>query len=72
MNVKQIVEEYLTAHGYDGLYDEDGECGCLKDDLFACGEGWMCECKPGYKTNCGCGDHDWRVVARREEGTNET
>ena len=65
MNVKLIVEDYLTAHGYDGLYSEDGECGCLKDDLFACGEGWLCDCEPGYKTDRG--NHGWRIVPRRED-----
>ncbi|MFA4945893.1 MAG: hypothetical protein WC789_14495 [Lentisphaeria bacterium] len=30
MNVRQIVTEYLTEHGFDGLYDPDsGECACL-------------------------------------------
>jgi len=47
MTIKQIVEQYLRANGYDGLCTED--CGCFLGDLFCC----CCEahedCKPGYK-----------------------
>ena len=47
--VKQIVQDYLTAHGYDGLYDGDG-CGCRLGDLFPCTDSFS-NCMPGY--TCG-------------------
>ena len=50
MDVKEIVEEYLKANGYDGLYNYVG-CGCALDDLDACGEISPC-CEPGYKRIC--------------------
>ncbi len=37
MNVKQIVREYLMANGYDGLFNENGECGCDFEDFMPCG-----------------------------------
>lgn len=33
MNVKEIVEAHLKAHGYDGLWNADGECACKVGDL---------------------------------------
>jgi predicted amidophosphoribosyltransferase len=51
MDVKDIVTEYLTANGYDGLYNDDGECGCCLADLAPCGE--LCaECKAAYANEC--------------------
>ena len=47
MDVKEIVEEYLKANGYDGLFVEDC-CACELDDLFPCHE-YCGECIAGYK-----------------------
>lgn len=54
MTVKEIVEDYLKKHGYDGLYQEDLECACLIEDLFPCET--VGDCLPGYKGPCDCGD----------------
>ncbi len=48
-NVKEIVTRYLTANGFDGLYDD--ECGCFTGDLFPC-ESDPGKCKPGVKETC--------------------
>ncbi len=50
MNIWQIIEAGLTAKGYDGLYNEDGDepCGCLKTDLAPCGRSELGGCEPGY------------------------
>jgi hypothetical protein len=48
LTARDIVLEYLDAHGYDGLYDDD--CGCIKDDLAPCGE-ISTDCLPGYRTD---------------------
>lgn len=49
----------LVRNGYDGLY-YPGECACLANDLYPCGERQP-ECRPGMKVPCDCGDHDWHV-----------
>jgi len=38
MNVHEIVKKYLVENGYDGLVDEESECGCLITDLAPCQE----------------------------------
>jgi len=48
MTVKEIVEEWLKEHGYDGLCNPDAECGCALDDLIPC-EGACDLCQPAYK-----------------------
>jgi hypothetical protein len=51
--VLEIVRQYLKTNGYDGLYNEDGQCACLLDDLHPCGEyNDISECSPGYKYVC--------------------
>jgi len=44
MNCKEIITEYLTNHGYDGLYD--GYCWCTLDDLIPC-DYCFDKCLPG-------------------------
>ena len=44
--VKQIMETWLPANGYEGLAGD--ECGCVVGDLCPCGEGGM-DCVPGHK-----------------------
>lgn len=46
--VIDLVRQSLIDAGYDGLYNEDAECGCLLDDLRPCGNDFA-ECNPGYK-----------------------
>jgi hypothetical protein len=54
MTVKEIIEQYLAKHGFDGLAG-DG-CGCQLSDLMPC-EGTasgndISGCVPGYKVPC--------------------
>lgn len=67
-NLKELVAEKLKADGFDGFYNEDGECACEVSDLFPCGEPSMTGCRAGYKgpcdaSNCanggGCNFHIW-------------
>ena len=57
---------WLTRRGFDGLYSP-GECACLVDDLYPCGERGE-GCRPGYKGDCtddceheGAGEGNWHV-----------
>jgi hypothetical protein len=53
MNVREIVMDWLKEHGFDGLFNSDGECGCKRDDLCHCDEPSI-YCKAGYLHPCGC------------------
>lgn len=67
-NVKGIIVEYLKEHGFDGLFNESGECGCELEDLAPCwnlGE----DCEPGFKVPCDCGDHDFHIEPVKCAGT---
>ena len=56
----------LRKAGYDGLY-YPGECACLVDDLYPCGER-QDGCRPGYNGDCtdeceheGAGKGNWHI-----------
>jgi hypothetical protein len=66
MDIKEIVKSYLEDNGYAGLWSPEGECACVNDDLFPCGEVFS-ECEAGYKAACDCGEHDWHIVANKPE-----
>ena len=51
MTVAEIVREYLEKNDFDGLVEEDAECGCDLDDLAPCGE-MRATCEAGHKTDC--------------------
>jgi len=54
--MEEIVSEWLTAHGFDGLFNPDaGDCACLVGDLFPC-DSPNENCKVGYKVPCNCGE----------------
>ena len=58
MEVKDIVEQYLKANGYDGLYNPVGECGCEIGDLAPCCEHQM-HCEAAHKVPCTGAECDW-------------
>jgi hypothetical protein len=37
-NIREMVTDWLTAHGYEGLYNSGLECGCGFVDLMPCDE----------------------------------
>lgn len=57
--VRQMMEEYLKENGFDGLYNENGDCGCVIGDLMCCESEGIENCLGGYKIEC---NHD------REDG----
>lgn len=48
--VREIVFQFLTEHGFDGLY-YPGECACVVGDLMPCSSE-QGSCRPGYRTEC--------------------
>jgi len=50
MTCKEIIQDYLKTHGYDGLYNEMGECGC--DGDAPCESGELPDCEPAYLHEC--------------------
>ena len=46
--VEKILEDYLRANGFDGLYNSDIECGCHVDDLAPC-DSLGCYCQAGHR-----------------------
>ena len=47
--VDSMVAQWLTIHGFDGLYNDvvNETCGCRIGDLFPCNQ-LSCNCRPGY------------------------
>lgn len=71
MKVEEIVKEWLKAQGYDGLFNEAGECACLLEDLAPCGE-LSGECQAGHKIQCSDVVDDFQIVPEREVSSCET
>lgn len=51
--LKDYLKKKLAEDGYDGLFNNDGKCGCDLEDLIPCGEPSE-YCQPGYKGPCDC------------------
>lgn len=70
MESEHQTKEWLTAHGYGGLY-VPGTCGCELSDLAPCGQ--MCEsCAPGYKHSDPRPGHDgWWAIFGKQEAPDE-
>lgn len=68
-DVKEMVAEYLKEKGYDGLYSEDGECGCELADLAPC-LAMGTHCRAGYRVDgCACGEgHDFHIQEGKPNG----
>ena len=47
MTVREIILEYLTTNGFDGLCTD--ECGCSVDDLAPCCSECVMDCVPARK-----------------------
>lgn len=68
MTIAEVLKEWLLEHGYDGLFNSDGECACTLGDLGPC-ESWPEGCEPGYIATCPetCGEHDWHIQREKPE-----
>ena len=54
--VEDILIAYAKEHGYDGLVDVFGDCGCEIDNLAPCISEGILTCRFGYKVPCTCGE----------------
>lgn len=63
-----MVEAYLRAEHYEGLFNADGECACLVGDLSPA-RCMVEECCAGILVPCPqeCGDHAWHIAPRPEQ-----
>ncbi len=68
MTVKEIVREYLEAKGYDGLYNEDAGCACLKEELAPCCN-MTSSCQPGYAWYQDPVEFDFLIRPTKEGGS---
>lgn len=58
ITAKDIVEKYLNDNGYDGLWNDEGPCGC--DGSAPCGDGPYPECCAAHKGAPGVDSNgDW-------------
>ena len=72
IDARGILAEWLTAHGYEGLYrpgPAEAHCtGCRVEELMCC-EACPGECLPGYAVAGDMADPeapDWEIVPERE------
>lgn len=66
--IKEIVKQYLIEHGYDGLYSENGECGCSIEpgSFMPCEAAGIELCKPGYKVEDPSDEFEFLIVAEKD------
>jgi len=50
-DVLDIVQAWLKGNKFDGLFNEDGPCGCTLEDFCPCGE-IQNDCEAAYKHPC--------------------
>ena len=61
--VIDILNTWLKNNHYDGLFNQDGECGCVLGDLAPCGELCGGYCEAGYQiTNLEKSDYDFLIT----------
>jgi hypothetical protein len=63
-SIRDLVVRAVEAEGWDGLFNEDGECACEARDLFPCCDPSV-DCMLGMKCPCPpelCGEHDWHIA----------
>lgn len=58
-------DQRLKERGFDGLWNPDGECACLAENLYPCGARQE-KCRPGVMVPCRCGEHDFHIEDRKE------
>jgi hypothetical protein len=53
MNPKEILTDWLTEHGFDGLHNQDYGCNCdICKDFIPCETLNIKTCEPAYRWEC--------------------
>jgi hypothetical protein len=73
LTIRDLIEAKCLADGYDGLFNDAGECSCTLEELAPCG----ClneECAFGVKKmGCTCGEGcDFHIVPPGEPDDDTT
>lgn len=69
--VEDIVREYLAKNGYDGLYNDAGDCACKLDNLFVCDQVGT-ECSAGYlQPSDKNGEYEFRIGEEKTKAKND-
>lgn len=61
MNIIDILKDWLKTHDYDGLCNDDEDCGCGFSDFTPCGRPER-YCTPGYKVPDPSREVDFLIV----------
>lgn len=64
MTVKEIIKEYLTKNGFDGLCSPEHECGCNIEDLVCC-YGYCLDCEPAYEIEDKTGESSYIMTSKK-------
>lgn len=59
--IRNIVQIWLEENGFDGLCEEDYECGCEISELMPCDEPRP-GCMAGHKKKDETGEYDFVIV----------
>lgn len=67
MTVEAIIMAHLKEHGFDGLFNADGDCACVCADIAPC-DGNMSECEPGVISKVDSVVNSWRMCPKADPG----
>ena len=71
--VREMVSNHLSAHGFEGLVENCGDCACDLSDLMPCDSDVIGGCEAGWKVACNpetCpleGECDWHITIHKPE-----
>lgn len=67
ITMKQILHNWLLENKYDGLCNQEIECGCKCSDFMPC-DTPLPDCVPAYLSKKGDGEHAFLMTPKRPAG----
>ena len=65
MTIQEIIENYLKASEFDGLFNYEIGCACVPGDPAPCHpDGPYLDCAAGVEVPDPSGEYDFRIVPR--------